>query len=67
MPFMLICQYALDAQLLAALVTVSLDRLDISNVLIAKLRDQTVHVDHGLVGVEVQHACFVRDVALDHQ
>ena len=43
--FVLICQDALNAKLLATLTTVCLDRLHVSDVLVAKLGDQAILVD----------------------
>ena len=53
MSFMLIGQYALNAQLLATLVAVGLYWLDIVDMLVAELGDKAVHIDHGLVAVQV--------------
>ena len=49
----IICQYAIDAELFTAFLTVCLDRLNIGYMMIAELSDKTKLVDEGLVCVHI--------------
>ena len=54
MALMLVCQYAVNTQLLAALLAVSLNWLHVGYMSIAKLSDEALLVDEGLVGIHIQ-------------
>lgn len=64
MTAVLISNDAVDAKLLIALLAKGLHRLHIGNVLVAELGDDPVLIDQGLVGVQVQQAGFVLEIAL---